>query len=151
MESKPVVMSHIANEQLTEEPRESCEVLFQWTLTKSDNDKKSDAWRIFVNQNQFFDSKRYLTFYCFWLEHSFKRFPRKVILVKLSPDYKWNCRVNNQNRAFRANYLVFSTCHLENLVMREKLDFSFSGTMQNHPLHVVKIHNFTSERWWKKF
>ena len=39
MESKPGVMSRIANEQLTEEPRESCEVLFQWTLTKSDNDQ----------------------------------------------------------------------------------------------------------------
>ena len=28
MASKTSVMSHIANEQLTEEPRESCEVLF---------------------------------------------------------------------------------------------------------------------------
>ena len=39
MGSKPGVMSRIANEQLTEGPRESCEVLFQWTLTKSDNDQ----------------------------------------------------------------------------------------------------------------
>ena len=74
MGSKPGVMSRVANEQLTGGPRESYEVLFQWTLTKSDNDKKSDAWRIFVNQNQFFDNKKYLTFYySFWLKHSFNR------------------------------------------------------------------------------
>ena len=39
MGSKPGVMSRIANEQLTEGPRESSEVLFQWTLTKSENDQ----------------------------------------------------------------------------------------------------------------
>ena len=50
---------------------------------------KCDAWCIFVNQNQFFDKKKYRTFYCFWFKYSFKGILRRIPLRNKLSELMW--------------------------------------------------------------